>query len=303
MIRSMPRLGLGALPSARVLRRRLLAALLLAIILAAGYWLWLRDSGLVAISEVSIRGEGERTDLAAQVEAVALQQTSLHVDEAALLEPISSDPAVRGLRASPDFPHRLAVELDLRSPVAYLSAPGLVVASDGIVLERSEEAPPGVPEVSLGGPEAAAPPGERVTGEAAELAIVLGAAPGPLLGELEGARTDPARGIVVVAGEGLELRFGGPERADAKWEAAAAVLADPQLGEVSYIDLSLPERPVAGSGVGLAAAGAETDAASEAAGAASAETLSPPPEAAADVPGEAGGGGTEITPSEPSSSG
>jgi hypothetical protein len=55
---------------------------------------------------------------------------------------------------------------------------------------------------------------------------------------------------------GIELRFGSPRHAADKWRAAAAILADPDLGELSYVDLTSPARSAAGgTGVVLPAAG------------------------------------------------
>lgn len=243
---SLPRLG--SLPSAKILMRRVVALTLLALVLAAVYLLWLRDVGLVAVTDVNVRGAGDRSDLVSKVEAVGLEQSTLHVDQSALLAEIADDPAVSGLAASTDFPHGLEVTLDLRAPAAFIADQGIVVAGDGVVLERTDEAPAGLPEISVDGTAASAAVGEPIDGDAAAMASVLGAAPGPLAAQVSEARNDPSFGILVIAGDGIELRFGDPERAEAKWRAAAAVLADPQLGDIGYIDLSLPERPVAGSG-------------------------------------------------------
>lgn len=273
-----------------MLRRRALAVALLALMLAAGYWFWLRDSSLVDVDEVSFSGAGERTDLTAQIEAVALEQSTLDVDEAGLLEAVASDPAVRGLEATPEFPHRLEVELDLRSPVGYLSEAGVVVADDGVVLEAADNPPGDVPAIEVEGSGGAPAPGEGLSGEAAEVTTVLGATPKPLLAELTAARIEPGQGIVVIAGDGLELRFGEATRADAKWEAAAAVLADPQLGAIDYIDLSLPERPVAGSGTSAAPPPGETKQVEEGAAAT---------DAGAAATGEGVAGAVEATPADP----
>ena len=43
-----------------------------------------------------------------------------------------------------------------------------------------------------------------------------------------------------------ELRFGDGSRAADKWTAAVAVLSSPERGSPSYLDVSVPERPVSG---------------------------------------------------------
>jgi cell division protein FtsQ len=46
--------------------------------------------------------------------------------------------------------------------------------------------------------------------------------------------------------DGITLRFGDGSDAEAKWVAAARILADGELGGLSYIDLRAPERPAVG---------------------------------------------------------
>ena len=45
---------------------------------------------------------------------------------------------------------------------------------------------------------------------------------------------------------GIELRFGDASRAADKWRAAVAVLGDPDLELLDYVDLSSPGRPATG---------------------------------------------------------
>jgi cell division protein FtsQ len=91
--------------------------------------------------------------------------------------------------------------------------------------------------------------GERITERRALLALgVLAAAPADLRPRLERTWFDK-RGLVVGTDQGPDLIFGGPERARAKWLAAARVLADPKAAGAVYLDLRIPERVAAG-GVG-----------------------------------------------------
>ncbi len=48
---------------------------------------------------------------------------------------------------------------------------------------------------------------------------------------------------------GIELRFGDASQATRKWKAAAAVLADPSVTTLDYVDLHAPSHPaIDGSG-------------------------------------------------------
>jgi hypothetical protein len=42
---------------------------------------------------------------------------------------------------------------------------------------------------------------------------------------------------------GIELHFGDASQAARKWRAAAAVLADPSVTALDYVDLQAPSRP------------------------------------------------------------
>ena len=45
---------------------------------------------------------------------------------------------------------------------------------------------------------------------------------------------------------GIELRFGDATQARRKWNAAAAILADPSVTALDYVDLHAPSRPAYG---------------------------------------------------------
>lgn len=92
------------------------------------------------------------------------------------------------------------------------------------------------------------PKSGRLAGPVLQQARVLGAAPPALRPYLESSSYGES-GIDVKLRSGVELRFGDASQATAKWKAAAAVLADPGVTTLDYVDLSAPGRPdVGGSG-------------------------------------------------------
>jgi cell division septal protein FtsQ len=101
-----------------------------------------------------------------------------------------------------------------------------------------------LPELPL-----AEPPGNgRLAGPMLEQARVLGAAPDALRPYLARSFYGDS-GVDVELTTGIELRFGDASQAAKKWKAAAAVLADPSIEALDYVDLSAPARPaVYGSG-------------------------------------------------------
>jgi hypothetical protein len=89
------------------------------------------------------------------------------------------------------------------------------------------------------------PKGGRLAGPVLEQALVLGAAPVALRPYLERIYLGES-GIDVDLTSGIELRFGDASQAKRKWRAAAAVLADPQITALDYVNLLAPNRPAPG---------------------------------------------------------
>lgn len=97
-------------------------------------------------------------------------------------------------------------------------------------------------------PLAEPPQSGKLAGPALEQARVLGAAPATLRPYIESSFYGES-GVDVELSSGIELRFGDASRATEKWKAAAAILADPSITALDYVDLHAPGRPaVGGSG-------------------------------------------------------
>jgi cell division protein FtsQ len=234
--------GIRALPSLppRV-KRWLLVALAVSLVLAAGYRFWLRDSSLVTVEKVQVTGltTKDAPRVRAALASAAHTMTTLHVRHEVLEQAIAAYPVVKALDVRPDFPHGLTIHVIEYRPAAL--AGGLPVAGDGTVLR-------GIPvEGSLPSIGSRAPHGNRLTDAAAlHAARIAGTAPAPLRPRLELIETRAQDGIVVQMRDGPELIFGDATRARAKWIAATRVLADPEAEGASYIDVRLPGRPAAG---------------------------------------------------------
>jgi Cell division protein FtsQ/DivIB, C-terminal len=112
------------------------------------------------------------------------------------------------------------------------------VAADGALvrwLPLPEEPP--LPRLPLDGP----PEGGRVSGPALEQVRVLAAVPDELRPYVEGSYHGES-GVDVNLTTGIELRFGNASQAERKWRAAAAILADPSVTGLDYVDLHAPSR-------------------------------------------------------------
>lgn len=138
----------------------------------------------------------------------------------------------------------VAPDLVSSRPVAVIGSgeDAVAVADDGTVLtwlpvpEDSD-----LPQLPL----SSAPKGPRVQGPVLEQARVLAAAPLALRPYIEGSYFGES-GVGVELTSGIELRFGSAAGASRKWRAAAAVLADPSITALDYVDLSAPGRAATG---------------------------------------------------------
>jgi hypothetical protein len=95
------------------------------------------------------------------------------------------------------------------------------------------------------------PKGGRLSGTVLEEALVLGAAPAALRPYLARAATGEL-GVAVELTSGIDLYFGDASQRARKWKAVAAVLADPNVTSLDYVNVIAPTHPTkSGEGHGL----------------------------------------------------
>ena len=122
------------------------------------------------------------------------------------------------------------------------------MAGDGTLLRGS--ATRGPPVVAIDAKRG----GDRLGhGKARGAVALLAAAPRALRGRVARVYLGP-RGLTATMENGPKLYFGGARRPRAQWAAASQVLASGTSRGAAYVDLRIPERPVAG---GLQPRGAE----------------------------------------------
>ncbi|HTU99165.1 MAG TPA: cell division protein FtsQ/DivIB, partial [Luteitalea sp.] len=201
-----------------------------------------------------------RADLTSE----ALQMTTLDVSIAKLESAVSQYSYVQRLTVTSAGAHGLVIHVTEQVPVATVQVGNQteVVDGDGTLMSsRTTHGPlPVVPLVS-------APDGAAVTAPGARAAItVLAAAPYALLAHMASATSSSAHGVIVQLRNGPQLYFGSASQLRQKWTAAVAVLQNRNSVGASYIDVTDPQRPAAGSRVtqsqaaalGLAAAASTT---------------------------------------------
>ena len=225
---------------------RLLVALGFVVLLAGAFQFWFRDSSLVALEEIAVVGmEGpEESAVGEALRETASGMTTLNVDQDALNAAVASFPTVVGVSVDTDFPHGATIEVSERPPVLIAKADGrtLPVAGDGTILAGVETGDSKLPKVAV----AELPARGRLQDDALELAKVVGAAPVPLRELVRDVSIGEDEGVQVTLEGDIPVYFGGSDHADEKWTAAAAVLAQPKLDQLTYLDVRVPERPAIG---------------------------------------------------------
>jgi len=207
--------------------------------------LWFRDLPWFAIDEVTVDGAttGQR-EIRSAVERVSGDMTTLHIKDGELRDAVSRFPTVASVSASTSFPHTLHVRVTERLPVAFVEIHGgrTPVSADGYLLAGARFDAQALPGIA-----GATASGARLGEDAAAQAAILGGTPDPLRERITSSSWDEGHGGVVVELEnGPEVRFGDGSRAADKWSAAVAVLSGSERGSPSYLDVSVPERPVSG---------------------------------------------------------
>ena len=243
-------LAVAVLPRAvvpgRHARRRLLALAVLGIALGAAYTFWFRDSSFVRVERVTVTGidAPEAARVRAKLTAAGKHMTTLHVNAAALRRAVADEPVVQSIAVRADFPHGLKIAIVQNRATAVLVSPGrkVAVAPDGSLLV-SETETAGLPEVHV----AAIPPRGRIPdGPARDRVEVAAAAPAHLRSRVESISVEHGRGAVAQLRDGPVIIFGRPVQLRLKWAAVAAMIAERSSAGATYIDVRMPERPVAG---------------------------------------------------------
>ncbi len=265
-------------------------AVLCAIVLAGlgfGAWVWVRDSSLVAVTQVTIGGESgaDAGVIRSALRAAAGNMTTLDVQMGRLRAAVAPFPEVRRLRVRTVFPHRMVIEVIEQRPVGILEAAGraVPVAADGTIL-RAVAVSATLPAI----PVSVFPVGRHLReGRAADAVALLGAAPAQLLTRISQVTTVAGHGLAAQLRNGPNIYFGAPLHLSAKWLAATEVLGDPGSSGAAYIDVSDPGRPAAGAGGSATAASAAASPAAGAGGSATATSAAASP--AGTSAGPAGG--------------
>jgi cell division septal protein FtsQ len=228
--------------------RSLLVGLLL-LLAALGLYAAARTTALFAVDEIAV--SGAPPEVAAEVRralTLSVGESLLELDLGELERRAASVPAVAAVRLDRAFPHTLAVAVVPEQPVAVLrqgSRSWLVAAGGRVLAELERGGRPRLPRLWLGR-DADVRVGERLLGpQRRAVAAVAPLLEAPLPVAVASVSSAPGE-LVLKLRTGLELRLGDGSDLPAKLEVARRVL--PRLtGSELYLDVSVPQRPVAGA--------------------------------------------------------
>jgi cell division septal protein FtsQ len=239
------RLELAALvPSGRVL------LLAFAVFLAgvASWWL-ARESSLFAVRHVEVVGAPPR--VSKQVERAVADEIGgslVRLNAARIRSRVLELPTVRAAAIDRAFPNTLRIMVAPERPVAVIRqrSNAWLVARRGTVIEAVERRPlPRLPRIWVPRTTNVAP-GSTVTGEPGTAAATAAMLRAPGLSSRVATIRAGDEGVTLKLRSGLEVRLGPAADIGLKLRVAARLLPLLQAGDV-YLDISLPERPVAGT--------------------------------------------------------
>ena len=225
-----------------------------AVSISAGLYGLARETGMFAIRGVEV--DGAPPAVAAQARA-ALRSfdgaSLLSLDGTAVVQKLEALSTIRSATYDRAFPHTLRVDVVPEVPVAVLrrgasswlvSARGRVIAQTDRLRSRS------LPRIWLPAGAAIDVGGILADEDGGAAARALTAfSPSGFPRRVAWARVD-AGSLRLGLRSGLELRFGPPTELPLKIAVAQSILptlALPSLGGPTYLDLSVPDRPVAGT--------------------------------------------------------
>ena len=239
--------AVSGLPSLRSLAIVLAGAALLALLYLAA-----RETSLFAIRSIEVSGAPPQ--VAAEVRAASRDfrgESLVGLDGETLLARIRALPSVVSARYDRAFPSTLRIVVRAERPVAVVRAgtkAWLVSARARIIRPLDRGALLSLPRLWL--PSATElRAGQTLTAEeSAAVVRALARVPEALPGTIAVARQVDGQ-MTFVLGSGTELRLGDTGSLPLKLRVAARILETIPAGErstLSYLDVSLPQRPVAG---------------------------------------------------------
>jgi cell division protein FtsQ len=242
-------------PSLKAVRRRAVLVVASGIAALGLLYLGARETPVFAMRTVEVQGASGSVRAAVLQEVDGVRGESLvALDGGALVRRLEALPSVEAVAYDRAFPHtlRLVVQPERPAAVVKQGTSLWVVSVRGRVISRAlPGVTPALPRIRY--PDAGAlVPGEFVADEVTKTVLAaLALAPKRMLLPIHSGRLEDGQLTFELSGEGGTaplLLLGDPEDVGIKLKVAALVLrklSPEELSSLAYLDVSLPDRPVA----------------------------------------------------------
>jgi cell division protein FtsQ len=220
-------------------------------VLSLGY-LAARSTSIFALQSVAVSGARGAAEADVRAALRPLDGDSLvNVDTDTVERQLSALPSVRAAQVDRAFPHGLRVVVIPERPVAVLRSgrAAWVLAGSGRVIRNTDSnTNRRLPRIWLAAGAVFEPGATLAIPTASKALRAIASLPARFPVQVRTARAT-GDSVVLALSIGMEVRLGSADDLDAKLAAAAAVLRGlsvSERAEFDYLDVSLPERPVAG---------------------------------------------------------
>lgn len=233
---------------------RLLAVALLVVLLLGAAYAAARFTSLFALQELELAGGSKAVQASVRKAAAPfLGESLVTLDRDEVQRRLGSLPTVRSVTIDRAFPHTLRISVVQERPLAVVRngrGAWLVSARGRVIRAVPPEASSTRRPVVWMEPESDPTPGDLVGAEGVKVALAgLRQLPASFPERVRTARVDGEELTLLVA-SGAEIRLGKAGQAGLKLAVAARVLHSMSPSEragLAYLDVSVPERAVAGS--------------------------------------------------------
>jgi cell division protein FtsQ len=227
--------------------RSLLVTFGIVVAVGVGYWL-AYATPIFAVERVDVRGAPP--NLSREVSRVTrdlVGRSLVAIDAGEVEGKLRTLPEVAGVSVDRAFPHTLIVRVAPERPVAVIRrghSAWLATGAGKIVREIETGTERGLPRLWLARGATVRVGGQVPAGLISATRALAGAHAAGLGGRVKGIRTTGDE-LTLVLRRGTEIRLGRPADVGLKLAIARRVLGLVD-GGVSYVDVSVPQRPVAG---------------------------------------------------------
>lgn len=239
--------GRVRLPSVRVL-----AVVALAVALCALLYAGARFTSVFAVEKLEVSGGSPGVRRAVRAAAEPLVGTSLvGFDDDALRRRLEAIPSVHGFRVDRGFPHTLSIAVVQERPLAVVrtGAEAWLVSTRARVLRALDPSASARRPAVWAGPETRLTRGATVADEDVLAALAALRRLPERLPRVRSARVSDGM-VTLVLASGMELRLGAAEEIALKLAVATRIVRRLEAQGTqgfAYVDVSVPERAVAGS--------------------------------------------------------